>query len=355
MSSRSMTGQERQLSAIDHRAYWLAACLIVLFGLLPDEVRAQSPGRPQNVGVVVQGFVVTLRWDPPVPSTAVTSYVIEVGSRSGASDLLVFDTASNARVFRATAPAGTYYVRLRATNGGLVGLPSLQVIVRVPGPDACTTVPLSVFLDYEITGNVVTFDWPGTPMFTGRVPASFVFEVGTSVGVTNITRLGLATTGQPGQRFSVVAPPGFYYVRVRGRNACGVGGPSNDVLVVVDAGNASLSGRWSGAAAVGSILWVLELDLRQQGTSVTGTYYFRAEDALTLNNESWGVAVGTRDAGGALHLTLSSRGPAPLTPNPGGTFSGGIGANVSVIDGVLAPLPASGIPLHRPRILLQRR
>ena len=62
-------------------------------------------------------------------------------------------------------------------------------------------------------------------------PTSYVIEAGSSRGQSNLVNsdLGSATP-------SLVAPNvgrGTYYVRVRGKNACGVGPASNEIIVVV--------------------------------------------------------------------------------------------------------------------------
>jgi hypothetical protein len=57
----------------------------------------------------------------------------------------------------------------------------------------------------------------------------YVIEVGSSAGLSNIlvAPLGAATT------LTAMAPPGVYYARIRGRNACGLGAPSNEIVVVI--------------------------------------------------------------------------------------------------------------------------
>ena len=70
----------------------------------------------------------TLTW---VSVPGPTSYVVEAGSVSGAANLAVIDTGSVSPILMATAPPGTYFVRVRARNAcGLSG-PSNQVVVIV--------------------------------------------------------------------------------------------------------------------------------------------------------------------------------------------------------------------------------
>ena len=59
---------------------------------------------------------------------------------------------------------------------------------------------------------------------------TFVIEAGSSPGLANLAMLVLDGSTRS---FSVVAPPGTYFVRIRGRNTCGVGPVSNEIVVTV--------------------------------------------------------------------------------------------------------------------------
>jgi hypothetical protein len=65
---------------------------------------------------------------------------------------------------------------------------------------------------------------------TSDGPTSFIIEAGSSSGLSNIAMLPLAGDLRSVQ---VLAPPGEYFVRIRGRNACGVGPVSNEIIVTV--------------------------------------------------------------------------------------------------------------------------
>lgn len=69
-----------------------------------------------------------LRWNAPA-GPAVTGYVIEVGSAPGLTDITRLDVG-NITQFSAPAPAGTYYVRVRARNARGPGLPSNEGVLR---------------------------------------------------------------------------------------------------------------------------------------------------------------------------------------------------------------------------------
>jgi hypothetical protein len=91
------------------------------------------PGAPQNLAwSVAAGGLVTLTWGAPASGGAVTSYLVEAGSSPGLADLATLSTGSAGTVFNASAPAGIYYVRVRAVNGGGAGATSGEVVVVVP-------------------------------------------------------------------------------------------------------------------------------------------------------------------------------------------------------------------------------
>jgi predicted phage tail protein len=91
------------------------------------------PGAPENLASsVAAGGLVTLTWNAPASGGAVTSYLVEAGSSPGLSDLATMSTGNAGTVFNASAPAGTYYVRVRAVNGGGASAASGEVVVVVP-------------------------------------------------------------------------------------------------------------------------------------------------------------------------------------------------------------------------------
>ena len=93
---------------------------------------AGAPGAPMNLGASVIGNAVTLTWAPPSGGCPVTSYVIEAGSSPGLSNLASFSTGSPALGFSSTGvPAGTYFVRVRATTSTGTGAASNEVLVMV--------------------------------------------------------------------------------------------------------------------------------------------------------------------------------------------------------------------------------
>jgi hypothetical protein len=110
------------------------------------------PLAPTNFTAQVVNNQVSLSWLAPSSGDAPTSYVVEAGSASTLSDIVVFDTASTATQLTATAPNGRYFVRIRARTAAGMGPPSNELAIDVPGgvvtPGGCiyTVSPNSVRL-----------------------------------------------------------------------------------------------------------------------------------------------------------------------------------------------------------------
>ena len=88
-----------------------------------------APTAPTNLAASVSGSTVALTWSA---STAASTYVIDVGSAPGQSNILVADLGSSATSLVATnVAAATYFVRLRASNACGTSGPSNEAVVVV--------------------------------------------------------------------------------------------------------------------------------------------------------------------------------------------------------------------------------
>lgn len=87
-----------------------------------------APGAPNTLVASRVNATVNLRWNAPSGSS-VTGYIIEAGSGPGLSDLARVQVGPGT-TFSAVAPAGTYFIRVRALNSRGPGLPSNEVMVR---------------------------------------------------------------------------------------------------------------------------------------------------------------------------------------------------------------------------------
>lgn len=101
-----------------------------------------------------------------------------------------------------------------------------------PGSNSCSALPLAVVtapgapqsLAAAVSGGTVALTWTNV----GDASA-FVLDVGLAPGRTDLT-VGI---GEAASLTLTGAPPGRYYLRVRGTNRFGVSRPSNEVAVVV--------------------------------------------------------------------------------------------------------------------------
>ena len=88
-----------------------------------------GPGAPGSLTETGGGHIVRLSWRAPTTGELPGSYTIEAGSAPGLADLAVL-RAGNVTSFMTTAPAGTYYVRVRAVAAnGVAGDASNEVVV----------------------------------------------------------------------------------------------------------------------------------------------------------------------------------------------------------------------------------
>jgi hypothetical protein len=182
----------------------------------------------------VNGATVVLRWVAPTVSR-VTSYVIEAGSQSGMIDQANGDIGNYTAYTASPVPPGIYYVRIRAIVNGVAAPASNEIIVNVggqpqPGPLPCGcggAVPPPTGLSFTVRGSDVTLNWGNA----GGSPASYVIEAGSFMGAANLANIDTLSTAN--SFFAPGVGNGTYFVRVRAKNACGVSGASNEIVVTV--------------------------------------------------------------------------------------------------------------------------
>lgn len=93
------------------------------------------------------------------------------------------------------------------------------------GPLAGCALPTSPApFNYSQSGAFVSLAWAPS-----AGAADYVIEVGSGPGLSNILVTGVGA----GTALSTMAPPGVYFARMRGRGACGLGPPSNEIVVTV--------------------------------------------------------------------------------------------------------------------------
>jgi hypothetical protein len=185
-----------------------------------------GPGAPVNLIATAVGGDVTLRWNAAA-GTSPPAYIIEAGSVPGASNLANFSTGSNATEFHASGiGAGVYYVRVRAVTAAGPSGASNEATLVVGDGSACGALSAPSQLVASVAGSAVTLTWGAA----GGRPSSYVLEAGSRSGGTDIvvTDVGGATS-----MTATNVGAGTYFVRVRAKNGCGTGAPSNEVAVIV--------------------------------------------------------------------------------------------------------------------------
>lgn len=195
------------------------------------DTRTQVPAAPTNFRIVTTAGTGVFTWTAPSLSTggAPTSYLLEAGGSPGTTFITLPIPGTGTTFTVPGVPPGTYYVRVKGVNASGAGAASNEVVLVVGASGdgrPATPTGLTAFM----AGDRITITWsPGL----GFGPVSgYVLEAGSASGASNI-----ATLDVPTATFSLSGvPPGFYFLRVRARNAGGVSAPSTEVMVVV--GNA---------------------------------------------------------------------------------------------------------------------
>lgn len=179
------------------------------------------PGAPTTIVLQppsVQDATVRLDWSNSGPPIA--EYLLEVGRASGEVDLFAGSAGQNTSITAPVGP-GIYYVRLRGRTLAETFVLSNEVIASVGPCQAPPQTPTG--LTGGVSGGVATLSWNPA---AGAV--SYLIQVGTAPG------LGDLFQGPVGAATSVSAPvaSGFSaFARVAAVNACGVSGPSAEIVV----------------------------------------------------------------------------------------------------------------------------
>ena len=196
--------------------------------IVPDVGLPSLP--PTDVRADVTGSAVTVSWTPPAVGAPPAGYLLEAGSIPGAANLaVVVAQASQTSMAFAAVPPGTYHVRVRSLNNGAASAPSNEIAVVVGG-GGCSSAPAApTALAATVNGANVTLTWNAA--FAPNGPAQFIIEAGSAPGAAN---LAVLIVDGASRTLTVAAPPGQYFVRIRGVNACGGGEASTEIVVTVN-------------------------------------------------------------------------------------------------------------------------
>jgi hypothetical protein len=178
------------------------------------------PVAPTSLVAAIQGTQVTFAWSA-APGVA-QAFVLEAGSATAQADIAVLPVGTGL-TFTASAPLGTYFVRVRAANSCGTSRPSGEVFVSVGSGAALPAVPQITAV--SVVSGVVVLSWPAP---SGGV-VGYQLEAGSSAGAADLVTLRVPASNQ----FAARAPRGTYHVRLRAMSAAGTGPPSADVVVTV--------------------------------------------------------------------------------------------------------------------------
>lgn len=182
------------------------------------------PPMPTDFVAAVNGATLALSWT--APDALVAAYRLSAGSAAGLNDVATVPLPGTQTSIAGAVPAGTYYLRLTASNACGASAPTSELFVTIGASNALPAAPTGL----RFTRNNDLF-----PVLQWTPPAgtvtAFVLEVGSDVGLANLATVALG--GFPSYSLPVFTPvpPGTYLVRVRAVNAAGVGPPSADLVL----------------------------------------------------------------------------------------------------------------------------
>lgn len=174
-----------------------------------------------TLSAFTNGLTLSLSW---TSSVGATSYRLEAGSASGATNLLNIDVGNLTKI-ESVAPAGAYFVRVRAVGALGPSPASNEARVTLAGPGVCATPPPPpAGYAAQIAGLNVMLSWNASPSAT-----FYVLEAGSVPGAANILQASVGAV----TALAATGPIGTYFTRVRAANACGASAPSVEVPVTL--------------------------------------------------------------------------------------------------------------------------
>ena len=191
-----------------------------------------TPGAPSNLTASASGSTATISWSAPSSGGAPTAYILEAGSSSGATNIVVSNVGNVTSLMPTGVPNNTFFIRVRATNPAGTSGPSNEVVLVVGGgPGPCTGAPgAPTNLTFSVSGSTVTLRW--TAPGGGNAPTTYIVQAGSGSGLSNLVE-GSDLGGPNTTLVANDVGTGTYYVRILGRNSCGTGIASNEVIVIV--------------------------------------------------------------------------------------------------------------------------
>ena len=247
---------------------------------------------------------------PWTATTTTPSITIDAPAGGSANGTVTFTAAPNTGT---AARSGTLVVALKTIT-------VTQAAVTTPQP------PTGLFAS-SIVGNTLTLRF--TPPATGPAPTGFVLEGGVNAGET----LASIPTGSTAPLYTIDAPDGAFYVRMKTVTAAGTSGPSNEIRVFIRVPEApsaptnllatvsgsSLALAWRNTSG-GGVPTAMVLDVTG---SFTGSLPIPLGDGASFDGVPSGTytlalraanSVGSSDASNAVTISIPSAcSGAPLT------------------------------------------
>jgi hypothetical protein len=169
---------------------------------------APGPCQPRNLTAIAIGADVALGWDEPPGAGSQcgsNSYLVQVGSSPGASDLAQASTPGLIPAYTVSGVgSGTFYVRVRSQGPGGLSAPSNEVVVTVTGirPPGTTTWAGLVANGEGSTGTdddcgMVRADLTLTIVQSGTSVTGIVRTIVRSVSMSDCQPLVGFTIGEP--------------------------------------------------------------------------------------------------------------------------------------------------------------
>ena len=206
------------------------------------------PNAPTNTTSTVNGTLVRIGWRAPASGPAVTSYRLDVGTKSGASNIASGLNVGNVLAVSGNLPRGRYFVRVRAANTAGVSSASSETNFWI-GKRLLSPTGFNV----RWVGSTAVFTWtqPVADAADVEAPSGYVLEAGTTPGEASISvPVGNVTS------FSAPVPSGTYYVRVKGVGEGAESDPTQElILTPPGAPGAPTALTESGSAATVTLRW----------------------------------------------------------------------------------------------------
>lgn len=222
------------------RTMSLVAAAFAVVALTASNAAAQAP----TLSVSANGATVTIEWNGVAGALG---YNLRVGSSSGSSNIADVTLPASITRIVVAAPAGSYFLRVRAVGAGVFGPFSNEASVTVgsaPPPGAPCADISAPNVKAEAKGGSVTVSWDGVSGAVG-----YKVEYSRYSGATELTQ---TTSGTSHTQY--VGMLGTFYVRVVAGNACGKTATSKEVAFKIENQNPGGSGPRTPDPAPGTLI-----------------------------------------------------------------------------------------------------